>query len=104
MLDRRGGQVNPLGYARGLAQAAMQAGAGVYGDTPALSVQRPGAAWHVRTPTGTVRADKLILATNGYTDDLWPKLRRSIVPVFSAIAASEPVPERDDNAGALGAV
>jgi glycine/D-amino acid oxidase-like deaminating enzyme len=93
MLDRRGGQVNPLGYARGLAQAAMQAGAGVYGDTPALSVQRSGAAWHVRTPTGTVRAAKLILATNGYTDDLWPKLRRSIVPVFSAIAASEPLPD-----------
>ena len=32
MLDRRGGQVNPLGYARGLAQAAMQAGAAVHGD------------------------------------------------------------------------
>jgi glycine/D-amino acid oxidase-like deaminating enzyme len=93
MLDRRGGQVNPLGYARGLAQAAMQAGAAVHGGTPALSVRRNGRAWHVRTPTGTVQADKLILATNGYTDDLWPGLRRSIVPVYSAIVASEPLPE-----------
>jgi glycine/D-amino acid oxidase-like deaminating enzyme len=93
MLDRRGGQVNPLGYARGLAQAAMQAGAAVHGGTPALSVRRQGRAWHVRTPTGTVLADKLILATNGYTDDLWPGLRRSIVPVYSAIVASEPLPE-----------
>jgi glycine/D-amino acid oxidase-like deaminating enzyme len=93
MLDRRGGQVNPLGYARGLAQAAMQAGAAVHGGTPALSVRRQGRAWHVRTPTGTVLADKLILATNGYTDDLWPGLRRSIVPVFSGIVASEPLPE-----------
>ncbi|MEA2767339.1 MAG: hypothetical protein QOD93_301, partial [Acetobacteraceae bacterium] len=33
------------------------------------------------------------LATNGYTDNLWPGLRRSIVPVFSAIAATEPLPE-----------
>jgi glycine/D-amino acid oxidase-like deaminating enzyme len=33
----------------------------------------------------------VILATNGYTDDLWPGLRRSIVPVFSAITASEPM-------------
>jgi glycine/D-amino acid oxidase-like deaminating enzyme len=64
MLDRRGGQVNPLGYARGLAQAAVQAGAAVHGATPALKVQRNG-IWNVRTPTGTVRADKLILATNG---------------------------------------
>lgn len=89
MLDRRGGQVNPLGYARGLAQAAIQAGAAVHGATPALAVNRNGAAWHVRTPTGTVHADKLIVATNGYTDDLWPGLRRSIVPMFSAIVASE---------------
>lgn len=91
MLDRRGGQVNPLGYARGLAQAAVQAGAAVHGGTPALAVRRNGRAWHVRTPTGTMQADKLILATNGYTDDLWPGLRRSIVPVFSAIVASEPL-------------
>ncbi len=68
MLDRRGGQVNPLGYARGLAQAAMQAGAAVHGATPALEVKRNG-TWNVRTPTGTVRADKLVLATNGYTDE-----------------------------------
>lgn len=92
LLDRRGGQVNPLGYARGLAQAAMQAGAQVHGGTPALRVQRNGAHWQVRTPTGTVRAERLVLATNGYTDDLWSGLRRSIVPVYSAIVASEPLP------------
>ena len=34
-----------------------------------------------------------MLATNGYTGDLWPDLRRSIVPVFSAIVASEPLPD-----------
>ncbi len=92
MLDRRGGQVNPLGYARGLAQAALQAGAMVHGGTPALEVKRNG-LWQVRTPTGTVRADKLVLAGNGYTDDLWRGLRRSIVPVFSGIVASEPRPQ-----------
>jgi glycine/D-amino acid oxidase-like deaminating enzyme len=91
MRDRRGGQVNPLGYARGLAQAAMQAGAAVHGATPALEVSRNG-LWNVCTPTGTVRADKLVLATNGYSDGVWPGLRRSIVPVFSAIVASEPLP------------
>jgi glycine/D-amino acid oxidase-like deaminating enzyme len=93
LLDRRGGQLNPLGYARGLAQAAMQAGAAVFGSTPALRVQRNGAHWQVQTPTGTVRADNLVLATNGYTDDLWAGLRRNIVPVYSAIVASEPLPE-----------
>jgi glycine/D-amino acid oxidase-like deaminating enzyme len=93
LLDRRGGQVNPLGYARGLAQAAMQAGAAVFGATPAQRVQRNGTLWEVTTPTGIVRADKLVLATNGYSDDLWTGLRRSVVPAFSAIVASEPLPE-----------
>ncbi len=107
LLDRRGGQVNPLGYARGLAQAAMQAGAAVFGDSPAQSVQRNGALWHVMTPRGTLRADKLVLATNGYTDDLWSGLRRSVVPVFSAIVSSEPLPEvtrARHHADALGAL
>jgi glycine/D-amino acid oxidase-like deaminating enzyme len=40
-----------------------------------------------------VTAEKIILATNGYTDGLWPMLRESIVPVYSAIVASEPVPD-----------
>lgn len=91
MLDRRGGQVNPLGYARGMAQAAMQQGAAVHGGTRVTRVRKVGGTWRVETPGGTVTADKLILATNGYTDDLWPRLRRSLVPLFSAIAATEPL-------------
>ena len=93
MLDRRGGNVNPLGYARGLAQAAIQAGAVIHGGTPATRVVRDGGRWNVRTPTGMVSAEKLILATNGYTDGLWPSLRRTIVPAYTGIVATEPLPE-----------
>jgi glycine/D-amino acid oxidase-like deaminating enzyme len=90
-LDRRGGSVNPLGYARGLAEAAQRAGARVCGDTPALSLTRSNDGWLVRTPRATITAQWVVLATNGYTDDLWPGLRRSIVPVFSGIAATVPL-------------
>jgi len=93
LLDRRGGHLNPLGFARGLAQAAVQAGGKVHGATPVSRVWRSGSTWQVATPTGTVRADKLVLATNAYTDDLWPNLRRTIVPLYSGIVASEPLPE-----------
>lgn len=92
-LDRRGGSVNPLGYARGLAEAAVRAGAIIFGQTPALALTRDGAGWAVTTPGGTLSADWLVLATNGYTDDLWPKLRRSVVPVYSGIVATEPLPD-----------
>jgi glycine/D-amino acid oxidase-like deaminating enzyme len=93
LLDNRGGHLNPLGYARGMAQAAIRAGVTVHGGTQATKIWRDGTAWRVATPSGTVTADRLVIGTNGYTDDVLPKLRRSVVPVFSGIAASEPVPD-----------
>jgi glycine/D-amino acid oxidase-like deaminating enzyme len=93
MLDRRGGDVQPLSYARGLARAAIAAGAAIHGHTPAMSLRRENGQWRIETPRGVVRAEKLLIATNGFTDDLWPGLRRTIVPVFSSIAASEPLPD-----------
>ena len=91
-LDRRGGSVNPLGYARGLADAAIQAGATIHGGAPATSVEKRGDSWAVVTPKGAVTADWLVLATNGYTDGLWPSLKQTIVPVYSGIVATEPLP------------
>ena len=70
------------------------AGAAVFGGTPVLRInQQRRAVGDLVTPTGTVTAEKVVLATNGYTGDLWSGLRRSIVPVYSAIVASEPVPD-----------
>jgi glycine/D-amino acid oxidase-like deaminating enzyme len=93
LLDPRGGDVNPLGYARGLARAAMAHGARIHGGTPATALRREGDGWRVETPGGSVRAAQVLLATNGYTDALWPGLARSLVPVFSAIRATEPLPK-----------
>jgi glycine/D-amino acid oxidase-like deaminating enzyme len=70
MLDTRGGDLHPLSYARGLARAAISAGAKVHGETPALSLRREGSRWRIETPRAVVHADKVLLATNGFTDDL----------------------------------
>lgn len=93
MLDASGGDVQPLDYARGLAGAALRAGAKVHGDTRVSSLTREGSTWRAVTPAGTVRADKVVLATNGYSDDLWPGLRRTVVPAYSSIAATESLPD-----------
>ena len=87
----QGGKLNPLGYARGLGEAAIGAGATVHGATPALELAREGSRWRLRTPGGGLLAERIVLATNGYTDGLWPKLRRSIVPVYTTIVASAPL-------------
>jgi glycine/D-amino acid oxidase-like deaminating enzyme len=93
MFDARGGDVHPLNYARGLARAALAAGAAIFGETPAISLAREGTRWRVGTRRAIVRADQVLLATNGFTDDLWPGLRRTVVPLFSSIAATAPLPE-----------
>lgn len=93
MRDRSGGDLQPLDYANGLARAAIQAGAAIHTSTAAKSLKRRGDRWLIDTDRGRVFAGRVILATNGYSDDLVPSLRRSIVPVFSSIIATEPLPE-----------
>jgi glycine/D-amino acid oxidase-like deaminating enzyme len=90
--DRRGGNLNPLGFARGLAEAALKAGARIFTATRAIKLAREGGRWRLTTDRGMVSAERVILATNGYTDDLWPALRRTIVPVLSSIVATETLP------------
>jgi glycine/D-amino acid oxidase-like deaminating enzyme len=92
MRDTSGGDLQPLDYARGLAASAARAGAAIYGASPVRSIVRNGDRWSVATPVAEVSAEFVILATNGYTDDLRPALRRSIVPVYSSIVSSAPLP------------
>jgi glycine/D-amino acid oxidase-like deaminating enzyme len=89
--DRRGGTLNPLGYARGLAEAAMRAGATVTSRAPVRSIRREGSRWVLEAEGGRVTADHVVIGTNGYTGPLWPKLAETVAPVFSAITATEPL-------------
>lgn len=86
-----GGHIQPLGYSRGLARAAIAAGARVHGSSPATSLDRRDGKWRVATPKGAVLADAVVLATNGYTGALWPRLRQSIVPLRTFHAATAPM-------------
>lgn len=86
-----GGTVQPLGYARGLARAAMGLGGCILVDSPVRRLERSGERWMLVGDRGEVVADKLVLATNAYTGGLWPGLRESIVPVYSMQVATEPL-------------
>ena len=91
-LDRRGGAIQPLSYARGLAKAALAAGARIHGETPATRLVRAGARWSVETERGsTVTADRVVICTNGYSGDLWPQLRRTAIAINSYQVATEPL-------------
>jgi glycine/D-amino acid oxidase-like deaminating enzyme len=74
-IDRRGGNLNPFAYARGLAAAAVAAGASIYTRTPVRGVTREVGRWAVDAGASGLTADAVLLATNAYTGDLWPGLR-----------------------------
>lgn len=93
VLDRRGGNIQPLSYARGLARAAIAAGAVIHGDSPALSLQLDSDAWKLTTPRGALLAEHVLICTNGYTGRLWPRLDAAVVPVPSFVAATAPLEE-----------
>lgn len=90
-LARSGGHVNPLKYVRGLAAAAIGAGARIYTRSPALRIARDGDGWKVSTKRGVVRCGKVIVATDAYADQLLPELRQSIIAVHCFQQATAPL-------------
>ncbi len=80
--------IHPARLARGLLEAVRRAGVSVYERTPVLELS-PG---RVVTASGTVRARHVIRATEGYTPGL-PGYQRRVVPVYSMMIATEPLPD-----------
>ena len=87
----KGGFVQPMALTRGYAKTAQAAGARLYEQAPAQSVTKQGTKWRVTTPTGSITADTVVLTTNAYTDDLWPGLRQTMLPMYSISLATAPL-------------
>ena len=85
LLDRRAGTIQPLAYARGLARAAIDAGAIIFTNSPALSAEKQGTALKVRTANGSVVADQVIVATDAYGEGAWSAFREEQIalPYFN---------------------
>lgn len=93
LLDHRAGTLNPNAYTRGLARAAQAAGARLFTHSAATGVSRTGEDWSITTPHGSVKARRLVLATNAYTEDRWNEIRHHFFPGFFFQVASRPLPE-----------
>ena len=89
LLDMRAGTIQPLGYARGLARAAMAAGAAIYTGTPVGAAERTGGGWTVRTGRGSATAGWIVVATDAYGGAPWPQPRREQIhlPYFNVATA-----------------
>jgi gamma-glutamylputrescine oxidase len=97
--DLGASHLHPLNYALGLAKAAMAAGAALYEQSPAQSIETTGSAVRVRTAKGAVRAKYALIACNGYLGDLYPRIATRIMPIANFVIATEPL--GDDEARRL---
>jgi glycine/D-amino acid oxidase-like deaminating enzyme len=90
-LDPRGFHLDPLAYARGLARVAAAQGASLYPETRADRIVRQGRVWEVHCGARRIVADRVVIATNAYSGELWPALARSMVPFLVHGAITEPL-------------
>ena len=84
--------VHPGLLARGLRRAAAERGVRIFERSPMVELVRTSPP-QVRTPQGSVRADRVVLALNAWAAGV-PELRRMLVVVASDVVATEPVPDR----------
>ncbi|WP_290558787.1 FAD-binding oxidoreductase [Aestuariivita sp.] len=91
LIDRRGGNLHPLNYALGLADAAGRAGAVIHGQSPVDAIDRDGARYRLKTVRGVLGADTVLICTNAYSGDLERPLGRSVLPVRSVQVATAPL-------------
>lgn len=92
LLDERAGTLQPLAYARGLARAALQAGAAIHTQSPVLGCAPLGDGWLLRTPEGEVAAGRVIVATDAYSEGPWAAVRTEQVHLPYFNIATEPLP------------
>ena len=94
LLDHRAGTINPMGYVRGLARAALAAGAKISTNVTVRTLRRENRKWILGTDQGTVTAKSVVLGTNAYSDDLWPGLKKIYTEIYFFQLATVPLGDR----------
>ncbi|EFW13871.1 hypothetical protein D8B26_005951 [Coccidioides posadasii str. Silveira] len=85
------GSVSAYKFVIGILKLCLQKDLNLQTNTPVTRLSRQGGqGWAVETDRGTIYAPKVILATNGYTAAIYPKLQGVIVPLRGQITAHRP--------------
>ncbi len=91
LVDPLSAGLNPAKYVAGLLEKALAAGVKIFQQTPVEKFDKNASGFQIHTSRGSVTADHLVAATNGYTPPGLPWLRRRIIPIGSYIIATEPL-------------
>lgn len=92
LVDVASAGLNPAQYAAGLARAAEKAGVTLHACARVDRLQRASGGLAIETQRGNLMADKVLVATSGYTGPATQSLQRKIIPIGSFIIATEELP------------
>ncbi|MEM6939037.1 MAG: FAD-binding oxidoreductase [Pseudomonadota bacterium] len=88
--------LNPMKYVTGLAAAAEQAGARLFHHSAVTRLAQVGQGYRLCTPAGSVLAQKVLIATNGYSsEDLPGWLAGRYMPTQSSILVTRPLTQTE---------
>jgi gamma-glutamylputrescine oxidase len=91
LLDRLGGHMHPLNYTLGLAQAAESAGAALFEQSKAITLEQTNRGVRIKTNCGAVRARRAVLAGDALLEGLSARVNGRIMPVANYVAVTEPL-------------
>ena len=84
--------LNPMKFSNGLALAAVRRGAILHSRSPVVGWRHDHGAHVLETPQGSVHAERVIVATNGFTrDGMHPALDGVALPAISNLIATRPM-------------
>ncbi len=84
--------IHPAKFHQGLLKAVLARGIPVVGEAEVVALEREAAGFVAVTGKGAVRADKVVLATNGYTTRAFRGYMARVFPLPSYLIATEALP------------
>lgn len=93
LLDKSGGAVDPLSYAREMGRKAQQMGATIYRNARVIAIEHGDQTSILHTADGSVSARFVVLAANGGNLGLHPALARTVLPLDVGEVATVPLPD-----------
>ena len=84
--------VQPGKLVRGLRRVALQLGVRIHENTPMIGLEE-GTPALIRTPDGSIRADRVVLGMNAWMARAFPQFERSVAIVSSDMLITRPRPD-----------
>ena len=92
MVVERSAKLHPALYYKGLLDAARRREITICAKAAVKTITKAGNGWRIATSRGDIEAGDVVIATNGYTGDATPELKRRLIPLASHIIATEELP------------